>query len=187
MSVALQSSTSSGGTSAGADTSLEREITGPSTTLTLASYDEIYPAGPGKVVAEQVCIICHGENFLPSRPATEAVWNSRIEHMAGGLLRERDAATYAEGLLSSRTSALPFSRQDRAELLAYMTKNFGPDAKPRGFARIATLPSMRRRSARRCISRHTTAARSRRPGKQSAGLRQHRLSRPGGTGRPLRP
>jgi streptogramin lyase len=132
VSVALQSSTSSGGTSAGADTSLEREITGPSTTLTLASYDEIYPAGPGKAVAEQVCIICHGENFLPSRPATEAVWNSRIEHMAGGLLRERDAATYAEGLLSSRTSVLPFSRQDRAELLAYMTKNFGPDAKPRG-------------------------------------------------------
>ena len=179
VSVALQSSNSSGGTSAGADTSLEREITGPSTTLALASYDEIYPAGPGKAVAEQVCIICHGENFLPSRPATEAVWNSRIEHMAGGLLRERDAATYAEGLLSSRTSVLPFSRQDRAELLAYMTKNFGPDAKPRGVRSIATLPSMRRRSARRCIS-ILPAARSRRPGKQGAGLRQHRLSRPPG-------
>ena len=36
-----------------------------------ASYDEIYPPGPGKAVAEQVCMVCHGENFFPSRPGTE--------------------------------------------------------------------------------------------------------------------
>src|SRR5687768_9492752 len=43
--------------------------------LTFQSYDEIYPDnGPGKQVAEQVCMACHGENFLPSQPANEAVW-----------------------------------------------------------------------------------------------------------------
>jgi streptogramin lyase/mono/diheme cytochrome c family protein len=117
---------------AGADTSLEREIVTATAPLALEPYDQIYPAGAGKQVAEQVCMICHGENFLPSRPATEQVWNSRIDHMVGSTLNTRDAGSYAEGLLSPRTSVLPFSRQDRAELLAYMVKNFGPGAKPRG-------------------------------------------------------
>jgi hypothetical protein len=38
---------------------------------------------------------------------------------------------HAEGLLSYRNSPLGFSRQDRDDLLAYLVKNFGPDAKPR--------------------------------------------------------
>ena len=51
--------------------------------------------------------------------------------MMGNVLTERAAASYAEGLLSYRASALRFSRQDRDDLLAYLVKNFGPDAKPR--------------------------------------------------------
>jgi len=34
--------------------------------LTFQGYDEIYPPGPGKEVAEQVCMVCHGENFFPT-------------------------------------------------------------------------------------------------------------------------
>ena len=34
-------------------------------------------------------------------------------------------------LLAYRDVELRFSRQDREELVAYMVKNFGPDAKPR--------------------------------------------------------
>src|SRR5438445_13674495 len=51
--------------------------------------------------------------------------------MMGTALFDRPAASYAEGLLSYRASALRFSRQDREDLLAYLVKNFGPDAKPR--------------------------------------------------------
>ena len=66
--------------------SLEREYRSR-TPLTFQSYDEIYPAtGREKQVAEQVCMICHGENFLPSQPANEAVWNARIDHMQGKAL-----------------------------------------------------------------------------------------------------
>ena len=55
--------------------------------LTFQSYDEIYPDnGPGKQVAEHVCMSCHGENFFPSQPANEAVWNARIDHMQGKAL-----------------------------------------------------------------------------------------------------
>ena len=28
------------------------------------AYDEIYPPGPGRDVAERTCMVCHGENFL---------------------------------------------------------------------------------------------------------------------------
>ena len=95
------------------------------------SYEQIYPPGPGRDVAERTCIICHGENFLPTRPAGRATWTQRIDRMMGAQLATKTAESYAEGLLSYRASTLRFSRQDREDLLAYMVKNFGPDATPR--------------------------------------------------------
>jgi streptogramin lyase/mono/diheme cytochrome c family protein len=131
---------SAGQSAAVADVSLEGESSAQGSALTFASYDEIYPPGPGKAVAEQVCIVCHGENFLPGRPATEAAWNARIDHMVGTALRERDGRSYAEGLLAARSSVLPFSHQDRADLLAYMVKNFGPGAKRRAVRSEREMP-----------------------------------------------
>jgi len=95
------------------------------------SYDEVYPPGPGKDVAERTCIVCHTENFLPSRPADAATWNARIDRMMGKTNFERPASSYAQGLLTIRNSSLRFSMQDREDLLAYMVKNFGPGTKPR--------------------------------------------------------
>ena len=112
-----------------------------STSLVFQSYDEIYPAnGPGKQVAERVCMTCHGENFFPSQPANEALWNARIDHMQGKALWERDATSYAQGLLAYRTSMFQFSRQDREDLVAYLVKNFGPDAKPRAVRTDKEMP-----------------------------------------------
>ena len=96
-----------------------------------ASYDQIYPPGPGRDVAERTCIICHQENFIPTRPGNEAAWTARLDRMMGTFLPTRAAASYAEGLLSYRAQTLGFSRQDKDDLLAYLVKNFGPDAKPR--------------------------------------------------------
>jgi len=113
--------TKTGETQEGANSSVREE----------QSYDEIYPPGPGRDVAERTCIICHGESWLPSRPGGQSVWTSRIDRMMGKTLSDRPAASYAEGLLSHRASALRFSRQDREDLVAYLVKNFGPGAKPR--------------------------------------------------------
>jgi streptogramin lyase/mono/diheme cytochrome c family protein len=110
------------------------------TALTFQSYDEIYPPGPGKQVAEQVCMVCHGENFFPTTPASEAVWNARIDHMQGRDLFDHDAATYAEGLLSYKATVFPFSRKDRADLVAYLVKNFGPAAKKRAVRTDKEMP-----------------------------------------------
>ena len=100
-----------------------------------ASYDEIYPPGPGREVAEQVCMACHGENFFPTRPGTERQWMSWIDHMVGSTLGEQDPTRYAQGLLSFRASTFRFGRQDRDDLLARTwSKNFGPDSKRRRVA-----------------------------------------------------
>ena len=95
------------------------------------SYDVVYPPGPGRAVAERTCIVCHGENFIPTRPGNLAAWTARLDRMMGTFLRERPAASYAEGLLSYRNGPLGFSLKDRDDLLAYLVKNFGPEAKPR--------------------------------------------------------
>src|SRR6185436_2925696 len=73
-------------------------------------YEQVYPPGPGRAVAERTCIICHQENFLPSRPGNAATWTARLDRMMGTFLPQRAAASYAEGLLSYRASALRFSR-----------------------------------------------------------------------------
>ncbi len=109
-------------------TAMESGAAGP---FEYASYDEIYPPGPGKEVAEQVCMVCHGENFFPTRPGTERQWMSWIDHMVGSTLGEQDPTRYGQGLLSFRASVFRFGRQDRDDLLAYVVKNFGPDSKAR--------------------------------------------------------
>jgi streptogramin lyase/cytochrome c5 len=112
-----------------------------STPLTFQPYDQVYPDnGPGKQVAEQVCMNCHGENFFPGQPADERTWNNRIDHMQGRTLFDRDAATYAEGLLSFKTSMFRFSRKDREDLVAYLVKNYGPGVKPRAVGSGQEMP-----------------------------------------------
>jgi len=112
-------------------TALETEGAADTTTREEASYDEIYPAGPGRDVAERTCMICHGENFISTRPGTPATWAARIDRMMGAQLGTKSPASYAEGLLTYRASALRFSRDDRQVLLDYLGKNFGLNAKPR--------------------------------------------------------
>jgi virginiamycin B lyase len=108
--------------------------------VTFDTYENIFPAGPGRDVAERTCIICHGENFLPSQPGSAAVWNARVDRMMGKANFDRPANSYAEGLLSYRAQQFRFSRKDREDLVAYMVKNFGPDAPPRNVRTVQETP-----------------------------------------------
>src|SRR5262245_13459154 len=58
---------------------LEGESNADRTVTQEASYDEIFPPGPGREIAERTCMICHGENFLATQPATLGTWNLRLE------------------------------------------------------------------------------------------------------------
>src|SRR5258705_11886192 len=76
-------------------------------------------------------MICHGENFLSTQPATVGTWNLRLDRMQGRNLFDKTAASYAEGLLSFRASARRFSREDPETLVPNLAKNLGPDKPPR--------------------------------------------------------
>ena len=97
----------------------------------VVSYDEIYPPAPGLDILERTCMVCHGEDFASSRPASRDIWAGRIDYMQGRALWDRPPRRYAEGLLSFRNTAARFSVGDRAVLLDYLVAHFGPRAEPR--------------------------------------------------------
>jgi streptogramin lyase/mono/diheme cytochrome c family protein len=103
----------------------------PPRELTLASYDEVYPPGAGKRVVEEVCMTCHGENFIPGRPSNAAGWQAALDLMMGRGLHDRDRTNPYEGILAPPATNFRFGLQDRKDLLEYLIKNFGADSKRR--------------------------------------------------------
>src|SRR5262249_31687341 len=73
---------------------LEAEDQGTSTVRLEQSYDEVYPPGPGRDIAERTCMICHGENFLSTRPGSVGAWNERLDRMMGKNLFDKAPASY---------------------------------------------------------------------------------------------
>ena len=120
-----------------------------------ASYDEVYPPGPGKAVAEQVCMACHGENFFPTRPGTERQWMSRIDHMVGSTLGEQDPTRYGQGLLSFRASTFRFAGRTATTCSPMSSSTSGPTANLGACASSSRRRSTKRPSARRCTSSTT--------------------------------
>ena len=112
----------------------------PKQELVLASYDEIYPAGPGRDVLEKLCMHCHGENFFPGQQRTASGWQFGLDHMMGLHLNERDKRGLGEGVLAGSASNFHFGLQDRKEVLEYLTKNFGPGQKPRAVRTDVEVP-----------------------------------------------
>ena len=105
------------------------------------TYDNVYPPGRGRVIAENTCMICHGENFLSSQPASAAAWNTRIDRMVGKELHNRPAQGYADGVLGYRSQwARHWSLKDREELAVYLVANFGPGARPRNVRTVKETP-----------------------------------------------
>ena len=94
-------------------------------------YDELYPPGPGRDIAERTCMPCHGGNFLSSRPSRPAAWEAAIDKMFGKALANRPSLSYGDGIISYRDAQRRFSLADRETLLAYLVEHFGPDAPPR--------------------------------------------------------
>ena len=98
--------------------------------VTFQSYEELYPPGPGRVVAENTCIRCHGVNFLPSRQWTEAQWSGAIDLMAGRREMPQGVQIQPDEL----------SLQERQTLEEYLVQHFGPDSKPRAMQVDVEMP-----------------------------------------------
>ena len=95
-----------------------------------ASYDEVYPPGPGRAVAEKTCIVCHGQNFLSSRRWNEAQWNAALDLMRG------KGPEAGRVMISSEM----MSDQEREVLVKYLAANFGPTSKIRAVRVDNRLP-----------------------------------------------
>lgn len=87
------------------------------TNLKFATYDEMFPAGRERSLMEKNCIECHGVNFFPLNPRTAEKWTEAVAKMANA------------GRLPMLTP------QDGQDVIAYLTKNFGPDS-PRRYQKI---------------------------------------------------
>ena len=112
----------------------------PKREVTFASYEEVYPPGPGRVVLEKTCMMCHGENFFSMSPRSAQGWKFGLDKMMGRNLAEHDRVSLGEGVLSANASAFNFGLQDRKDVLEYLTKNFGLDKKPRAVKTDVEMP-----------------------------------------------
>lgn len=88
--------------------------------VTYASYDELYPPGPGRKIAEDTCTYCHGPNLFPRKQWTEKEWNGAIDMM-----------TNPNGPVGAIVSPGKLSPEDRKVLVEYLAKNFGPNSPKR--------------------------------------------------------
>jgi hypothetical protein len=66
-----------------------------------------YPAGPGKSVADAACLQCHSASMGLQQRLTEKQWTASVEKMMRW------------------GAAVPADK--KAELIAYLVANFGPD------------------------------------------------------------
>src|SRR5436309_1879862 len=95
----------------------------------LVAYDELYPREPGRVLLEKQCMYCHGKSFFPSKQYHETQWSHFIDQMQdGGGLR---GALIPPGTLSA---------PDRATIVAYLGKHFGPSSPKRGLKADTAFP-----------------------------------------------
>jgi virginiamycin B lyase len=102
------------GSNATADFSLQEAAPDPKD-APIVSYDAMYPPGKGRDLMEKTCLICHmGVGFFPLHQWSESQWNAALDKMM-------DPA-------AARIMPGTFSADDRKEVVAYLTKNFGPNS-----------------------------------------------------------
>ena len=97
--------------------------------VTLVSYDELYPKESGRPLLEKNCMYCHGKSFFPSKQYHETQWNHFIDVMMDG-----------GGMRGALIPAGTLSPPDRATIVAYLGKHFGPGSPKRGLKADTDFP-----------------------------------------------
>ena len=86
----------------------------------LVSYDEMYPPGRGRDLAEPTCITCHGHSFLPAHRMGRVQWHAMISVMLD-----------PSGPFADPNSARSITDEEHEILADYLAENFGPDSLPK--------------------------------------------------------
>jgi virginiamycin B lyase len=94
------------------------------------NYEEIYPPGRGREILEHSCMVCHGAEWAPARPAPRAAWQTFIDMMIKG---PNEGGLFGNQLIAGPpiVSEERLPRKDIPVLLDYLEANFGPSSKLR--------------------------------------------------------
>jgi cytochrome c5 len=65
------------------------------------------PLGPGKAIADKACLRCHSADILRQQRLSEKQWTASVTKMIGW--------------------GAEIPENEKAELVAYLVRNFGPD------------------------------------------------------------
>mgnify|MGYP002629161969 FL=1 len=97
------------------------------------TYDELYPAGRGRDIAERTCMSCHGQTHLPSYKMNKIGWDAMIGVMLDPNAR-RGAMIQEGGAVGDITD------EERDVLADYLADNFGPQSETRVLRAEAEYP-----------------------------------------------
>ncbi len=86
----------------------------------LVSYDEMYPPGPGRDLAEPTCLTCHGHSFLPANRMNRPQWHAMI-----GIMLD------PSGAFADPNSTRSITDAEHDILADYLAEHFGPDSPAR--------------------------------------------------------
>jgi len=90
----------------------------------IVTLEQMFPPGPGQEYVRNTCIGCHNPNMFGARQMPAAAWDQYVGMM-------------------EKNGAIPrgfSSPQERADLVAYLGKNFGPDSKKRAIRFVKEVP-----------------------------------------------
>src|SRR5258706_4070602 len=100
---------------AGGNPPVGAELRASQTEGEVVTLREMFPPGPGQEYVMTTCIGCHNPNLFADRRYPEAAWGVWVDAMVKGGQVPRGFT----------------SEQERADLIAYLGRNFGPDSKKR--------------------------------------------------------
>ena len=97
-------------------------------------YDKIYPAGRGRDILENTCMVCHGVQFFPYNVDKNGAAGRAVVDKDGWALfvdyMHKEPSWHIKGNISMFDPAL-LPEADREVLIQYLGDNFGLDAPPR--------------------------------------------------------
>jgi virginiamycin B lyase len=101
--------------------------------IPLVPYDELYPAGPGRDIAERTCMVCHGENFLPSKPMATPAWDAMI-----GLMMDPQMRAGPQLIEGNAVGTL--NAEERQTLAEYLGEHFGAESERKALKIDVDIP-----------------------------------------------
>ena len=99
----------------------------------IVTYDELYPHGEGREIAERTCMTCHGQTFLNKFKLDQNGWDAIIGMML-------DPGARRGAMIQEGSGVGDITDEQRETLSQYLAENFGPNSKDKTLFADAEYP-----------------------------------------------